>query len=199
MHYVFLLVFALAGSDWHCTESDGLWDCRPARPQSRVTARPLESQAVAAAASPVASAAGSTLPTESPVVEPTESGAAPGPNSAGEAPAGTAPTGTALTSTRSAPPIVSPAASELAYVVQIGAFRRRAEAEAAVSELDREGVVIVANRRDGITWYLVLLGAFSTLEDARAAGAEYEADSGGSFWVRNAADLREVKAADEAS
>jgi septal ring-binding cell division protein DamX len=84
---------------------------------------------------------------------------------------------------------------EDAFIVQIGAYRLRAEAQAAADRLANGKLSIVPTERNGETWFVLLLGAYPSIEAARAAGAEYEANTGGSYWVRTGDDLRKVLAA----
>ncbi len=83
---------------------------------------------------------------------------------------------------------------EKAFVVQVGAYRERADAEQVASRLDYETLAIVPTEREGESWWVIVLGAFRTLEAARSVGDEYEADTGGSYWVRTADDLQAVLA-----
>jgi cell division protein FtsN len=80
-----------------------------------------------------------------------------------------------------------------AYFVQIGAYRIRENAEAEARRVDRDGLTVVPTERDGETLFVVLLGAFSTLAEARAAGdACRRAFPGTSYWVRTGENLRRV-------
>ena len=96
-----------------------------------------------------------------------------------------------------APPAAAPVAESPAevsgFVVQVGAFREPAQAQAAARQIDLSSLVIMPTRRDGEDWYVVLLGAFPSYEEAREAGEIYAARvPGGSYWVRSAQDLRDV-------
>ncbi len=173
MHHFFLLVIALAGSDWNCTESNGLWDCQPVQALPRTAARSLRSPAAAAPVIPVPPSASpppavAETPPASPAPEPSP---APAPEDA--------------TSVR----------LEDAFVVQIGAYRMRARAQEAAAQLTYDKLSIVPTERNGEIWYVLLLGAYPTVEAARAAGADYETLTGGSFWVRSGDDLQRVLAA----
>ncbi len=92
-----------------------------------------------------------------------------------------------------APELVEP------WAVQVGAFEDMASAQRAASEIDRDGVVIMPIRRDGEDWYVVLLGSYASIEEADANGRDYVEDSGGSYWVRGASGLQEMRRSDDDS
>lgn len=78
------------------------------------------------------------------------------------------------------------------FIVQIGAYRSEAAAREQVRRVGDADLRIMPTRRDGEDWYVVLLGAFPSWQEADAAGRAYESASGGSFWVRRSSDLRAV-------
>lgn len=210
LQHVFLLVIALAGSDWNCTETDGLWDCRPARSVPKAPAPPLapvspaSAIAAGAVAFPEASgaatiAAPASAPVQAPAAVAAEAPAAV-PDEKPEAVPAQAPAngqqlaGIDSSVSGSEQPIPGLKSSN-AFVVQVGAYRQRVDAEQEVSRLDYESLAIVSTERDGEVWWVIVLGAFDSLESARSAGAQYEAATGGSFWVRTSDDLQAVLAA----
>ncbi len=180
-----LLVIALAGTGWSCTENNGLWDCRPAQPQPRAAARPLASPVTAprrmqSLDTPAPQAA------EPPSVAETARESTITPAAPEAAPARVV--------EQPAPSAVAVAGPTGAFIVQVGAYRERAQAQETADRLPYDGLEVVPTEREGEVWYVLLLGAYSDIETARAAGAEYEASTGGSYWVRTAADLQSVAA-----
>lgn len=198
MHTFLLLVIALGGGDWSCTETEGLWDCRPtqALPAPRRVvppARPVTAQS----SPPVAPLA---APQEAPREVPQESPQAVPQVPPATAPALTAPAAPASQAAEPSaplppdrPPSEDSAPPEVlaAFIVQIGAYRRRGEAQQAADALGYADLAIVPTQRDDKTWYVLLLGAFRTLDAARAAGDAYETRTGGSYWVRTGEDLQQ--------
>ncbi len=178
MHNILLLVAALAGGNWSCSESDGLWDCRPTRPlpAARRAAPPAQPQLPAA-----------TSFDSPPPAQPRQQ-AAPS-ASAGPVPQQAADVSQSVTPAPR-PPGQAPAQPD--FVVQIGAYENREGAERAAAALGDAGLTVVPTLRDGKTWYVLLLGAFLSLDAARAAGDSYEARTGGSYWVRTMADLEQA-------
>lgn len=76
------------------------------------------------------------------------------------------------------------------YVLQVGAFRDRANADSAAASLAGEQVRIVATRRGTQAWYVLLLGSYATEVQARQARQRYLADyPAAEAWVRSSADL----------
>ncbi len=75
------------------------------------------------------------------------------------------------------------------WAVQIAAFGDRAAAELGVQRIGRDNLEIVHTRRDGEDWFVLLLGIYPSHEEADRAGRAYAEESGGSYWVRNAAAL----------
>ncbi len=246
MHTFLLLVIALGGGDWSCTETDGLWDCRPAQalPAPRRVAppaRPATAQTTPLVAprstlqQPPALAPQAAfqeipqqVPQEAPQQVPqeaTEKALQKAPRDVLEevpeeepqlapepSPEADPQATTATDSITAAPAAPIPQAAEQsapqqseapldpdspppelmsAFIVQIGAYRRREEAQQAADELAYADLAIVPTLRDEKTWYVLLLGAYRTLPAARAAGDAYEARTGGSYWVRTGADLQQ--------
>jgi len=169
-----LLVIALAGGDWTCTQRDGLWDCQPARPQPKAAPRPLTRPIAPTAELPTAQTPLARTPAAA--APPRETAVAPEPVRTPE-PAGE-----------------QAVRLEDAFIVQIGAYRLRTEAQAAADRLANDKLSIVPTERNGETWFVLLLGAYPSIEAARAAGAEHEANTGGNYWVRTGNDLRQVLA-----
>lgn len=100
-------------------------------------------------------------------------------------------TSTSETAAASEPAPVADKDSEKAYVLQVGAFREQAVAVRAAEATGMEELKIMATRRDGQDWYVLVLGSYETREDARAAGEAYlDAHPKGSVWVRAAVDLQ---------
>ncbi len=96
--------------------------------------------------------------------------------------------------TRPETPTNSPAPVSLAtpvegWAVQIAAFGDRDAAELGAQRIGIDSVNIVPTRRDGEDWYVLLLGIYPSREQAEQAGLGYAEESGGSYWVRNAAAL----------
>jgi septal ring-binding cell division protein DamX len=205
LHTFLLLIAALAGSGWHCTEDAGLWDCRPNQPAPRVAAQVEPKRAMPA-----------VLPTEpEPVPDPepdierkAEPGAESNAESNADPEADTAgqpgDEGQAEPEPRLEPtpaPADSPAdagaeAAELlgenTYIVQIGAYRNREAAYSEARRLAYSGMVVVNTHSDGKDWFVLLLGTYPSWTEAREAGLDYEATEGGSYWVRTARDLQQV-------
>ncbi|MCZ6831367.1 MAG: SPOR domain-containing protein, partial [Gammaproteobacteria bacterium] len=99
---------------------------------------------------------------------------------------------TSTTGAASEPSRVVTIDSEETYVLQVGAFIEPVSAERAVRKIGLEELRIIATRRDGHDWYVLVLGAYHSREDAREAGEAYlNAYPKGSIWVRAAADLKQ--------
>ena len=77
-------------------------------------------------------------------------------------------------------------------MVQVAAFREKELAERAARELDLANLVVMPTQRDGEDWYVILLGAWPTYALADEAGRRFVEVKGGSYWVRNAADLQAI-------
>ncbi len=200
------LTLTLSGGNWNCSNQNGLWDCRAPAPEvaTASSAEPrrrggvekalatdgaLQGDATGVAQSDVTGAsqsdatgalqgdvAGAAVQTS----ELAGSASDPQPDSqlalyfAGES---TQP---------SAPP------DEDAWVVQLGAYGDEATARHARDELGRQGLIIMPTRRGGEDWYVLLLGAYETQAMADAAGAEFVAGGGGSYWVRSVKSLERI-------
>lgn len=194
MQHILLLVIALAGSDWNCTETDGLWDCQPAQPEPAVVA---PRRAMAPPANSIAPAQSSmALPPEPEERVP----ALPDPSPEPEAELATEPELVAEPEMEPKPaalPKPSPGFVPVpGYMVQIGAYRDPADAQRAASELDYGSLKILPMRSKGQDWSVLILDAFETIEQARAAGDSYVERTGGSYWIRSSKDL--VRSLEEA-
>ncbi len=164
MPAIWMLVVALAGGDWQCEEEAGMWQCR-ARPVEAIPPPPAPAQE----------------PVPPPVAEPeAETETEPEPAESADPPA------VVLPVEPSPPP--QPVAVDDPYIVQVGAYRKRETAERAADALALPGLSIVPTRRDDEDWFVLLLGAYPSWEDADRAGRDF----GGSFWVRRSSDLRQV-------
>lgn len=83
------------------------------------------------------------------------------------------------------------------YALQVAAHDSLADAERFVAERQVEGLLIVPGSRDGRDYFVVLLGTYPTLADARqAAAAMPEALSDIEPWVRPVGPLRPEPPAD---
>jgi septal ring-binding cell division protein DamX len=85
---------------------------------------------------------------------------------------------------------VAPLDSSLTpYTVQIAAFRRYPAARESLAAAD-ESRSILRSVRGGETWYVVVLGLYSSRAEAAAAEAEYRAaNPGADTWLRSTAGL----------
>jgi cell division protein FtsN len=84
---------------------------------------------------------------------------------------------------------VAPGPVAQQYVLQVGAFRDRANAARAAASLVGEQVRIAATRRGTQDWYVLLLGSYATEAQAGQARQRYLADyPGAQAWVRSSAD-----------
>ena len=82
------------------------------------------------------------------------------------------------------------ATTDGAYVLQVGAFREMDTARKAAAGINMEELRIIPTRRDDANWYVLVLGAYHSRLEARAAGEAYlQAYPRGSIWVRSATDL----------
>jgi hypothetical protein len=80
------------------------------------------------------------------------------------------------------------------YVVQVGAFRYSEEALRAQGLMAPAAITITPIERDGIAWWVLLLGSYADFDSARAAGEAWlrrgaEAD----YWVRDGVALSELR------
>jgi hypothetical protein len=79
------------------------------------------------------------------------------------------------------------------YVVQVGAFRYPEEALRAQGLMAPAAITVTPIERDGIAWWVLLLGSYADFDSARAAGESWlqrgaEAD----YWIRDAVALSEL-------
>jgi septal ring-binding cell division protein DamX len=80
------------------------------------------------------------------------------------------------------------------YVLQVGAFRDVTAAQRGAREIELAPLRIIATRRNAQNWYVLVLGAYEELVDAREAGAAYRsAYPRGGVWIRTAADLEDAR------
>jgi DamX protein len=172
-----MLVVALQSGGWHCTQVDELWRCepavksRPAPPEAASSDAAVLAPSRAEAASPGPAADQSALAVDSELVEELPSPAVD--SEVAEEP-------------------FSPTAAQ-AYVVQVGAYRTKEKAQAAARSINGDRLVVLPTVKGGQDWFVLLLGAFPTLAEARAAGDAYRRNvPGASYWVRSAEDLRRV-------
>jgi hypothetical protein len=71
------------------------------------------------------------------------------------------------------------------YAVQLGAFRQLSRAESALAALDTTYAEIVRDRTADRGMYVIILGRFASLSEARAAGAQFAAGNPtADYWVR---------------
>ncbi len=92
-------------------------------------------------------------------------------------------------------PAPSPEATELTggWAVQIAAFGDRDSAEQGVDRIGLDEVIILRTRRSGKDWYVLLLGSYSSKDEAESAGRDYATNTGGSYWVRDAYGLKKIQ------
>lgn len=51
----------------------------------------------------------------------------------------------------------------------------------------------MSTRRNGQDWYVLLIGSYSSFEEADTAGREYAEATGQSFWMRDANGLKAME------
>ena len=193
-----MLLVALASGGWQCKQEAGLWQCQSPPPAVKLETPPTVAEVTpgqlpetAPEPAPVTGPAGELAedPMQAPPQE-AEPVKAMAPAPVSSPVAERAPDSEAVASAEPEPKPEANVADP--YLVQIGAYREKSAARQQASRVDSSELEIMPTRRDGKDWYVVLLGAFPSWQEANDAGRAYESAYGGSFWVRRSSDLRKV-------
>lgn len=173
----YILVVALGASDWACEQDErGMWECDPERGAPLPDRAPERINPQARQSSAPQTESVETAPAPQPLQVAEDVQASP--EQVAQAPS----------QVQDPPPLAS--FSDNQFVVQVGAFSTRADADRAADQLAISSLMVVPMQRDGKMLYVLLLGGYPDREAATAAGESFRADTGGDFWVRTTESVR---------